>query len=75
MNNPLLTETIGVYFLNMDTAVEEEVLLNEDGSFSIFINSRLNCERQMLAYKHALQHIMNDDFRKDDDVDEIENAM
>ena len=25
MNNPLLTEAIGVYFLDMDTAVEEEV--------------------------------------------------
>ena len=26
MNNPLLTETLGVYFLNMDTAVEEEAV-------------------------------------------------
>lgn len=36
MNNPLLTEAIGVYFLDMDTAVEEEVHPNEDGSFSHF---------------------------------------
>ena len=35
MNNPLLTEAIGVYFLDMDTAVEEEVHPNEDGSFTI----------------------------------------
>lgn len=74
MNNPLLTEAIGVYFLNMDTAVSEEVHFNEDGSFSIFINSRLNWERQMEAYQHALQHIMQEDFSKAS-ADEIEKAM
>lgn len=74
MNNPLLTESIGVYFLNMDTAVDEEVHLNEDGSFTIFLNSRLTSERQMLAYQHALEHIMNDDFCKSC-ADEIEKAM
>lgn len=74
MNNPLLTESIGVYFLNMDAAIEEEVHPNEDGSFSIFINARLNWERQMAAYQHAIRHIMEDDFSKDC-ADEIEKAM
>lgn len=74
MNNPLLTEDIGVYFINMDTAVEEEVHPNEDGSYSIFINARLNWERQMKAYKHALEHIMKDDFSKEC-ADDIEKAM
>lgn len=74
MNNPLLTESIGVYFLNMDTSVEEEVHPNEDGSFTIIINSRLTCERQMLAYQHALKHIMNDDFSKKS-ADDVEKAM
>jgi hypothetical protein len=74
MNNPLLTEALGVYFLNMDTAVEEEVHPNEDGSFTIIINSRLNCERQMQAYQHALMHIMNNDFAKNC-ADEIEKAL
>ena len=32
MNNPLLTEAIGVYLIDMDTAVEEQVNYNEDGS-------------------------------------------
>lgn len=76
MNNPLLTEAIGVYFLDMDTAVEEEVHPNEDGSFTIFINARISRARQMLAYQHALEHIMRNDFSKTDtDVDEIEKAM
>ena len=74
MNNPQLTEAIGVYFLNMDTAIDEEVHLNEDGSFTIFLNSRLSWERQMKAYQHALQHIMRDDFSKRC-ADDIEKAM
>ena len=74
LNNPLLTEDIGVYFLNMDTAVEEEVHPNEDGSYTIFINARISNERQMVAYQHDLEHIMNDDFSKEC-ADDIEKAM
>lgn len=73
MNNPLLTENIGVYFLNMDTVIDEQVVFNEDGSFSIFINSRLNWERQMIAYQHAMHHIMEGDFEKAS-ADEIEKV-
>ena len=74
LNNPLLTEDIGVYFLNMDTSVHEEVHLNTDGSFSIFINARISYEQQMRAYQHAIKHIMNDDFNKEN-ADDIEKAM
>lgn len=74
MNNPLLTEAIGVYLIDMDTAVEEQVNYNADGSFSIFVNARLSCERQMSAYQHALMHIVQDDFGKEC-ADEIEKAM
>lgn len=73
MNNPLLTDIIGVFFMDMDTAVEEEVHSNEDASFTIIINSRLNWERQMKAYHHALAHIINDDFSKEY-ADDIEKA-
>lgn len=74
MKNPLLTEAIGVYYMDMPSRVEEQVIFNADGSFSIFLNSRLNFERQMLAYQHALEHIMENDFEKPD-ADEIEKAM
>lgn len=75
LNNPLLTEAIGVYFLNMDTAVEEEVHPNEDGSFTIFINARISHERQMHASSPcAAAHIMENDFSKDV-ADDIEKVM
>ena len=66
MNNPLLTEDLGVYIIDMTPKVEEQVVFNEDGSYSIFINARLNQERQMLAYQHALMHIIKNDFEKYD---------
>ena len=74
MNNPLLTQAIGVYLIDMDTAVEEQVNYNEDGSFSIFVNARLSCKQQMVAYQHALMHIVQADFSKEC-ADTIESAM
>lgn len=74
MNNPVLTESIGVYFMDMSSHIEEHVVFNEDGSYVILLNSRLNWERQMLAYQHALKHIAEGDFNKDC-ADAIEKAM
>ena len=74
MNNPLLTEAIGVYFMDMPSHIEEQVIFNEDESYTIFINTKLNCEGQMLAYQHALRHIAEGDFFKEC-ADTIENAM
>ncbi|HCD45874.1 MAG TPA: hypothetical protein DEQ64_19545 [Lachnoclostridium sp.] len=74
MNNPLLTEAMWVFFLDMNSGVEEQVISNCDCSFTIVLNSRLNQERQMLAYQHALLHIANDDFNKKD-ANSVELAM
>ena len=56
MNNPLLTEAIGVYFLDMDTAVEEEVHPNEDGSFTIIINARINQADDRISARPGAHH-------------------
>lgn len=54
-----------------DTKGNEMVCLNEDDSYTILINSRLDRESAIKAYIHALRHIDNDDFDKTD-VQEIE---
>ena len=38
MNNPLLTEAIGVHFLDMDMGIEDQVIYNSDESFTVIIN-------------------------------------
>lgn len=40
----------------------EAVTLNEDGSYTIFIDVKLNAERQKEAFLHAMKHIMGKDF-------------
>lgn len=51
----------------------EMVVKNEDGSFTILINSRLSHRGQLEAYHHAMSHIENSDFEKTD-VQTIETA-
>ena len=58
--------SISYQVILMDMTVNEVVTENEDGSYTIFINSRLNYEKQMKAYLHAMKHITGDDFQKDD---------
>ena len=58
--------SINYQVILMDMTVNEVVTENEDGSYTIFINSRLNYEKQMKAYLHAMKHITGDDFQKED---------
>ena len=55
----------------MDVLVGEQVIKNNDDSYTILLNARLSHERQLECYKHALLHISNDDFGNDN-ADEIE---
>ena len=55
------------------TSVDEMVRENEDGTFTILINSRSAPNRQKEAYKHAMEHIRSGDFEQEDlDVQQIE---
>lgn len=46
--------------------VRETVVENEDGSYTIFIDSTLTFDKQKKAFEHAMKHIIGDDFTKDD---------
>lgn len=52
--------------------VTETVTQNADGSYTIFLNSRMTQERQLESYLHAMRHITDNDFEKTD-VQEIES--
>ena len=55
------------------TSVDEMVRENEDGTFTILINSRSAPNRQKEAYEHAMEHIRSGDFEQEDlDVQQIE---
>ena len=48
---------------------------DEEECYTIVINSKLNAEQRLEAYRHELQHLMENDFDNTDiSVDEIEYA-
>lgn len=58
-------------FLMDGMSVNEMVTENEDGSFTIFVNNNLCESKRMKAINHAITHIKNRDFEKEN-VQEIE---
>lgn len=48
------------------------IIKNEDDSYTILINAKLSARGRIDAYNHALKHIENEDFEKNN-VQEIES--
>jgi len=66
------TEDVFVELIDFKNSASREMLtLNDDGSYTIFVNARLTTEGQASAVDHARKHITNDDFQKSD-IQEIE---
>jgi|GEM_PF-1983522 len=61
-----MTPDVNVVLLDFPRKGNEMVIPNEDGSFTIMINARLSHKGQLDAYWHAIKHIENEDFEKDD---------
>lgn len=59
-------ENINVQLLNMDTKIPEQLVKNDDDSYTVFLNARLSQESRVKSYCHALAHIANNDFAKED---------
>lgn len=64
--------TINVQLLDLPVSVKEAVTINEDDSYTIFLNARHSAETQRESYDHAMEHILADDFRCEESVQEIE---
>lgn len=66
-----MTPDVNVFLIDMNN--NEAVTHNEDGSYSVFINARLSNDGQLKAYEHAMRHIRESDFQKEN-VQTIEVA-
>ncbi len=51
--------------------VKESVVRNEDDSYTIFIESSLSLPEQQKVFRHAMEHILRNDFDKEN-ADNIE---
>lgn len=69
-----MTPDINVYVIDFkNTKVSETVTHNDDGSYSIFLNARMNQEKRCDAYLHALSHILKMDFESVSSADTLEH--
>ena len=62
-----MTPDVNVVLLDFKNTKENEMVSeNADGSYTIFINSRISSNHQLEAYEHAMKHIEEMDFEKTD---------
>lgn len=58
--------------VDLPTEVGGLVAVNEDGTYSVYINARLSSSRQKKALRHEVDHIENDDFYNGKPIEEVE---
>lgn len=58
-------DNVYVYCVSLPPKIHEMVMPCDDG-FTIYINVNDSITRQEQAYTHAMRHINNDDFGKED---------
>ena len=64
-------DDVYTYYLELPEGIDE-VVMPCLGGYTVYIDPRLSTTQQEEAYKHAMAHIVNNDFEKYD-VAEIEN--
>lgn len=64
-----------VQFVPLGNGAKETVVLNEDDSYTIFIESALSAEGQQLAFLHAMEHILQKDFEQSCSADNLEKRV
>lgn len=67
-----MNEEIFCYFIDMPCKIGATAISHEDGTFSVYVNSRLSVEKQKESYLHEMRHIKGDDFYKNLSVQLIE---
>ena len=66
-------EDINVVVMDLPYDVKGSVNPNKDGSYTIFVNAKLNCYQQHCTYLHELEHIKRGDFETGN-VQELESS-
>lgn len=64
-------QMINVKYLELPCRVKALSTKNEDDSYTIILNSKLNIEQNKRSFLHELRHIKKNDFNKED-VNKIE---
>lgn len=60
---------------DMPVKINGMTILDADGNYNVYINSRLSCDDQRKAYEHELEHIHRDDFYNSLSIQETEEIF
>lgn len=52
---------VHIYYVDMPCSVASNIVENPDGSFTLYLNSRMTYERNIKGYLHEIKHLKNDD--------------
>lgn len=61
-----------VRYIDMSAVFRAFTILDDEGFYNIYINSRLSVEQQRASYMHELSHIKNGDFFSEMSATQIE---
>ena len=61
-----------VVLIDLDEMIGESIMQNSDDSYTIIINSKWSAEMQKKCFEHALNHVRNNDFESEEDIQKIE---
>ena len=76
MTTPIEGEDYFVRYMELPPRIHAFVHLNNDGTYSIFLDPRRTIEQQRESYIHELRHIVRGDmFDSTRTVSEIEHEM
>ena len=64
---------IYIYYVDMPCSIKSNVVKNDDGSYTLYLNSRLSHEANVEGYLHEVKHINNHDFTSFEDIQTIES--
>lgn len=67
-----MTTDVNIILADMPGRISAYSVINNDFSYTIVLNSRLNYEQQLKAYHHEMKHIENNDFEKKCQADILE---
>lgn len=68
----IMTKDVNVVLADMPVTIPAYSIANQDMSYTVVINARLNYERQLDAYYHEMSHIEGGDFDRKCSVDVLE---
>lgn len=62
-----------IYYVDMPCSISSNIVDNGDGSYTLYLNSRLSYEKNLEGYLHEMKHINNNDFNSFEDIQKIES--